>query len=126
MIEKIFLIIFVLLSFVLLITSFIGVKKRAPIYPKLSETASVLFGLSSMLQLRISGWFEGVMRAYSDPNKFPFGPPAHITQNIIDDPDNAGITALRNFLFFDPSFGAYLAAIGLLAALTAIWLPSKP
>ncbi len=91
-------------------------------YAKLLNSLSVLLGLASIVQLKIAGWFDFVLKEYGDDEKYPYGPPSHITRQIIDDPDHPVRTAIRNYLFFDASFGANLAVAGLVVALVATWI----
>jgi hypothetical protein len=42
---------------------------------KFLSTSSSLIGISSILQLKISGWFDSVLEKYGDADKYPYGPP---------------------------------------------------
>ena len=88
---------------------------------KLLNSSSVALGLASILQLRVSGWFDAVISEFGDESKYPYGPPSYITRHIIDDPDHPFRTEVRNYAFFDANFGAHLAIVSLLLAMFAIW-----
>ena len=88
---------------------------------KLLNSSSAVLGLASILQLRVSGWFDAVISEFGDEGKYPYGPPSYITRQIIDDPDHPIATTARNYVFFDANFGAYLAIVSLLIAMVAIW-----
>lgn len=90
--------------------------------PKLLDTGSILFGLASLLQLKLSGWFDMVMAKYGDIENFPYGPPSVITRQIIDNPDAPVATYLRNMLFFDAETGFKLAVVSLSIALAKAWV----
>ena len=62
------------------------------------------------------------MDKYSDDQRYPGGPPSHITREIVDDPDAAARTALRNFLFFEPKTGLWLIIVGTLVQVVAVWV----
>jgi len=125
MVEKSIFLLLLLVSIMCIVGGVLGATYKNIPSAKLANTASALLGLASMLQLRISGWFDGVMRIYSDQARYPYGPPSHVTREIIDNPDHPIRTWLRNALFFDPNFGAYLAVASLLMALAAVWVPSQ-
>ncbi|PZQ96718.1 MAG: hypothetical protein DI533_14095 [Cereibacter sphaeroides] len=62
------------------------------------------------------------MREFGDEEKYPYGPPSHITRRIIDNPDRPIRTAVRNYLFFEPNTGARLAVASIVIALMATWI----
>lgn len=121
MTERIVLVLMISASCSVSIAALIGYAVESLPTSKLFSTCSGLLALSSLYQLRISGWFEKVMALYGDEEKFPFGPPSHITRQIIDNPDQPILTAIRNYLFLDPNCGAHLAVASILAALIAAW-----
>jgi hypothetical protein len=89
---------------------------------KLLNTCSALLGLSSIFQLKVSGWFQMVSDVYLDEKNYPFGPTSAITRQIIDNPDAPIESAIRNMLFFNPETGAYLAIASLMIAAAASWV----
>jgi hypothetical protein len=86
------------------------------------STASVLTGLAGIVQLEISGLFEHWIEKYGDADRYPYGPPSHITRQIIDDPDRLTRTWLRNTVFFDKKTGFRLIVLGGMLQLFSIWL----
>ncbi|EPE97331.1 hypothetical protein [Rhizobium grahamii] len=90
---------------------------------KLLNSAAALLGLASVLQLRVSGWFDFVMEEYGDQEKYPFGPPSHITRQIIetDDPNQPIVREARNILFVEAETGFKLGVASLVVALAAAW-----
>lgn len=86
------------------------------------NTASGFFGLSAIFQARTSGWFDSVLEVYGDDKKFPYGPPSHITREIIDNPDTPIRTWLRNTLFFEARTALLLGIVGIVSAMIAAWL----
>jgi len=42
---------------------------------------------AGVVQLEVSGLFQKIMDVYGDEEKYPYGPPSHITRQIIDNPD---------------------------------------
>lgn len=85
------------------------------------STTGILWELAGITQLAISGFFERIFAEYSNEGKYPYGPPSHITRNIIDNPDTPVKTGIRNLLFFDNRTGAGLIIFGLLLQLVAVW-----
>jgi len=90
---------------------------------RLLNSAVELMGLASVLQLRVSGWFDFVVEDYGDEEKYPFGPPSHITRQIIqmDDPDQPTMRVVRNFLFVEAETGFKLGVASVLVAFAAAW-----
>ena len=86
------------------------------------STASILIGLAGIVQLEISGLFERWMDRYGDAEKYPYGPPSHITRQIIDNPDTPIRNALRQHAWFEKRTGFLLIVFGGLLQLAAIWL----
>lgn len=86
------------------------------------NTASGFFGLSAIFQARASGWFNKVLEFYGDQEKFPYGPPSHITREIIDNPDTPVRTWLRNTLFFEARTALVLGIVSIVLAMVAAWL----
>lgn len=116
--------IFILVFVAGLICTFAGLaglfSMKAPA-AKLLNSAAALLGLASVLQLKLSGWFDAVLAEYADVEKYPYGPPSAITRQIIDNPDAPIQTAIRNFLFFDAETGFKLGVVSLAVALIAAW-----
>lgn len=86
------------------------------------NTASGFFGLSAIFQARASGWFDKVLEFYGDDEKLPYGPPSHITREIIDNPDTPIRTWLRNTLFFEARTALVLGIVSIILAMVAAWL----
>lgn len=89
---------------------------------KLLGTMSAIAALASLTQLAVSGLWEKVLNTYGDVEKFPFGPPSHVTRGIMDSPDAPVWTWLRNVLFLDPRLGAHLGVASVIAGGAAVWL----
>ncbi|MBB3236349.1 hypothetical protein [Phyllobacterium endophyticum] len=121
-IDRIGFIVVLLASIVCVVLGVVGlVKPRIPA-GKWMSTASALLALSSVYQLRITGWFDSVLETFGDADKFPFGPPSEITRQIIDNPDAPIQSWIRNTLFFNPTTGAELAVASIVAAIIAVWI----
>lgn len=89
---------------------------------KLFSTASALAGLVALLQLDVAGIFEKLMDVYGDDEKFPYGPPSHITREVIWNPDTPVRSWLSAKLYFDPATGYWLAIVSLVLAVLGTWL----
>lgn len=89
---------------------------------KLFSTASALAGLTALLQLDVAGIFEKLIVIYGDEEKFPYGPPSHITREVISDPDHPVSDWVNSKLFFDPGTGYWLAIVSLGLAVLGTWL----
>src|SRR5258705_3346515 len=50
------------------------------------NSAGLLFDVAGVVQLHISGLFDEILSQFGDEEKYPLGPPSHITRKIIDDP----------------------------------------
>lgn len=89
---------------------------------KLVSTSSVLFGLAGIVQLEVSGLFEHWLEKYGDEQKYPYGPPSHITRQVIDDPDRPIRTWVRNTALFNRRTGFQLIVLGGILQLLSIWI----
>jgi|GEM_PF-1913785 len=84
-------------------------------------TSGLLATITGLFQLEVSGLFEKIMEKFSDETKFPYGPPSHITRQIIDNPDAPLRTWFRNTFFFKVSTGFWLIVIGTIIQILAVW-----
>lgn len=100
-----------------------------PAYPDSWPTSSRLFGtagllaaLSGFVQLDVTDFFGQIISHYSDDEKYPGGPPSHITRQIIDNPDRPLGTFIRNSLYFRPRTGFLLVCLGTLLQIASLWV----
>lgn len=89
---------------------------------RLIATAGLLFTLTGLLQIEVSGFFAKVLEIVADEEKHPFGPPSHIAREIIDDPERPIRTFFRNKLLFDPRTGFWSIFAGTVVQIAAVWL----
>lgn len=89
---------------------------------KFLGSAGLLATVAGLFQLDISGLFERILEVYGDSDKYPFGPPSHITRQIIDNPDRPVQAWLRNRCFFDVRTGFWIIVIGTLIQVVAVWI----
>ena len=80
-----------------------------------------MFDLAGIVQLEISGLFERIIDKYGDVEKYPSGPPSHITRKIIDNPDTPIRTYVRNLPFYELKTGFRLIVIGCALQLAGVW-----
>lgn len=87
------------------------------------SSAGLLFDLAGIVQLEISGLFERWLVKYSHEQKYPYGPPSHITRRIIadSDPDTPIRSYLSNLLFYELKTGFRLIVIGCALQLAGVW-----
>lgn len=85
-------------------------------------SAGLLATAAGVVQLEVSGLFQKIMEFYGDEEKFPYGPPSHITRQIIDNPDKPFATWVRNKCFFNVRTGFWLIVIGTLVQVLAVWV----
>jgi hypothetical protein len=85
------------------------------------HSAGLLFDVGGVVQLHISGLFDLIMEQYGDEERYPYGPPSHITRRIIDNPGEPVRMWLRTFLFFDTNTGFYLLLAGFAFQLVGTW-----
>jgi hypothetical protein len=92
--------------------------------PKWCGSAGLIFDIAGILQLEISGLFDRWLQKYGDTEKYPYGPPSHITRQIVDDldPDKPIRAWLRNTFYYDPRAGFWLLVIGFIFQIVAVWL----
>jgi len=89
---------------------------------KLFETSSVLFAVTGLIQLELTGFFDIILKDISDTKKYPKGPPSSITREIIDNPDRPCFTYLKCLLFYKRKFGLTLLFVSSFIQLVSIWL----
>ncbi len=70
------------LAVMTMVTSIIGLFWNELPAESLMNSSSALFGLSSIIQLKGSDWFNYVIEEYSDDAKYPSGPPSHVTRQL--------------------------------------------
>jgi len=85
-------------------------------------TSGLLFDVAGLVQLKISGLFERVLDEFGNDEKYPYGPPSHITRMIIANPDTPMRTAFRDLAIFDTRTGFYLLIVGVALQLAGTWL----
>lgn len=89
---------------------------------KFLASAGLIATAAGLFQLDISGLFEKIMDEYGDFEKYPYGPPSHITREIIDNPDTPIRTWFRSRCFFDIRTGFWIIVIGTLIQVLAVWI----
>ena len=100
----------------------IGLSFAAPeTRGKWVNSAGLLFDVGGVVQLHISGLFDEILSLYGDEEKFPSGPPSHITRKIIDDPDSPVMMWIRTNLFFEGKTGFYFLLAGFVFQLLGTW-----
>jgi hypothetical protein len=89
-------------------------------------TSGLLATVTGVVQLEISGLFDKVFQAYeskySNPEEYPYGPPSHITREIIWNPDAPVAMWFRDTCFFEHRTGFWLIVVGTLIQIPAAWL----
>src|SRR5260221_12155827 len=51
------------------------------------NSAGLMFDVCGVIHLHVGGLFDKIIDKYADAEKYPYGPPPHITRAIIDDAD---------------------------------------
>lgn len=99
-----------------------GVHATPEFRGKWVNSAGLMFDVGGVVQLHISGLFDKIIDEYGDNEKYPYGPPSHITRRIIDDPDAPVRMWIRTFLFFEANTGFYLLLAGFAFQLIGTWV----
>lgn len=86
------------------------------------NSAGLMFDVGGVIQLHISGLFDEIVNKYGDAEKYPYGPPSHITRKIIDDPDRPIKMWIRTHLFLESTGGFYLLLVGFAFQLMGTWV----
>jgi hypothetical protein len=89
---------------------------------KLVGSSGLFLDIAGIIQLEISGAFETLTNKYGNVDQYPYGPPSHITRQIIDNPDTPIRTGLRNILFFEHRTGIWFLIAGFALQLSAVWI----
>ncbi len=66
--------------------------------------------------------FEHWREKYGNEEKYPYGPPSHITRQIIDNPDTPIRNLIRQHAYAEKRTGFLLIVFGGLMQLMAIWI----
>jgi hypothetical protein len=85
-------------------------------------TAGSLMTIAGLLQADVSGWFESVAAAYSDSDKYPSGPPSHLTHELHAVPEDLILHGLSDILFKEQQTAFWLVVFGTLLQVLAMWL----
>jgi hypothetical protein len=85
-------------------------------------SAGLFATVTGVVQLEVGGLFQKIMEIYGDEEKYPYGPPSHITRQIIDNPDRPFATWVRNTCFFNVRTGFWLIVVGTLVQVLAVWV----
>jgi hypothetical protein len=86
-------------------------------------SAGLMLDMAGIVQLEIAGLFDRIAAEYFDEKRYPYGPPSHITREIIDNPDAPIRTGIRNALYFNPRTGFWFLVGGFAFQLLGGWLP---
>lgn len=78
--------------------------------------------VAGLVQLEVSGFFTRLIDHYDNDAEYPYGPPSHVTREIIDNPDRPVRSAMRGKLDFDVRTGFWLVVGGTLLQLTGEWV----
>lgn len=89
---------------------------------KFLSTSGLFATVTGVVQLEVSGLFEKIIEHYGDEEKYPYGPPSHITREIIDNPDRPFATWLWNVSFFNAKTGFWLIILGTIVQICAVWM----
>lgn len=85
-------------------------------------TVSGMLVCTAFFQFGTTRWMAQVEAVYLNEKRFPYGPPSVITRAIIDHPDYPVASALRHFLFYDPTFAAMLGFGAGVFAILSYWI----
>lgn len=105
-------------SLVGVVCLYIGVSSA-----KWIQSAGIFCALAALFQLEVSGLFDHWMERYGDEEQYPYGPPSHITRQIIDDPDAPLRMRIKNTLFFEKGTGFRLGLASAALNLVGVWIP---
>lgn len=89
---------------------------------KLLATSGLLATVSGVVQLEVSGLFAKITDHYCDDQKYPYGPPSYITQEIIHNPDAPVREWLRGLAYFNTATGFWLIVVGTGLQVLAVWI----
>jgi hypothetical protein len=89
---------------------------------KLVGSSGLFLDIAGIIQLEVSGAFGELIDKYGNVGDYPYGPPSHITRQIIDNPDTPIRTGIRNALFFEHRTGIWLLIAGFVLQLSAVWI----
>jgi len=88
---------------------------------KLLATSGLLSTISGVVQLEVSGFFAKITEHYVDVQKYRYGPPSHVTREIIVNPDAPVREWFRGLAFFRASTGFWLIVVGTGLQVIAVW-----
>jgi hypothetical protein len=107
----------------LVLIPFVGVIQSSHItIGKLVSSSGLFLDIAGIIQLEASGAFGELIDKYGNVDEYPYGPPSHITRQIIDNPDTPIRTGIRNLLFFEHRTGIWLLIAGFVLQLSGIWI----
>lgn len=89
---------------------------------KLLATSGLLATAAGVVQLEISGFFAKLTEEVLNEEQYPYGPPSHITREIINNPDTPIREWLRGHAFFNVATGFWLIIGGTIIQVLAAWV----
>ncbi|NCB58320.1 MAG: hypothetical protein EOM46_12645 [Gammaproteobacteria bacterium] len=115
-------VIFIVLTFISAAIGFYLLVLGKSTASKWLATSGLLSTITGVTQLEISGLFEKLIQHYENEEQYPFGPPSHVTREVIDNPDTPIRTWVRNVSFFNLKTGFWLIIGGTLIQVCAVWV----
>lgn len=97
--------------------------KQTGLSGKMLSSSGLLFALSGLMQLEVSGLFEDIKSIYADEDRYPFGPPHHITRMVIEEASgNPILSRLKHLFLSQRRTGFILISLGEMLQLFGMWL----
>lgn len=105
-----------------LVRTFYSLGVGAATAGKWLASTGLLATAAGVVQLEVSGLFRKIMDFYANEERFPYGPPSHITRKLCDDADHPVKSRVRDALFFNVATGFWLIVTGTLVQVIAVWI----
>jgi hypothetical protein len=77
--------------------------------------------MAGIVQLEVTDFFRELFDEYGDVAKYPYGPPSHVTRQIIQNPDTPIRNETARLLFYRRKSGVWLLVLGSLLQIGGTW-----
>jgi hypothetical protein len=115
---KLFVSVLLFAAFLFLVTAFLDHAHRG----KWLSSAGLAFDIAGISQLDIVGFMDRLIERYSDSQRYPKGPPGHITRRLVADRGSPLYNWINWLLFYNRLTGFYMLVLGFFLQLLGTWL----
>ncbi len=119
--QRLFLICLLLVNVIFAGAVIYSALNQSSLTSKLIQTLGLLVGLTGVVQIAISDFFNAIIHQLNELDDCNKGLPSVLIRQVIDNPDRPIKTKIRNLLFFNPKTGFWIVCISFLVEIVGVW-----